>query len=54
MMILSFLISLRMSHSLYLEVRSIPEEGSSRRISLDPAIRAIATDRRLFVPPDRN
>ena len=52
-MIRPFLISLRMSQSLYFEVRSMPEEGSSSRISLDPAISEIATESLRLVPPER-
>lgn len=42
-----------MSHSLYLDVKSIPDDGSSKRMSFDPAMSEIATDSLLFVPPDK-
>jgi hypothetical protein len=53
MIVLSFFISFSISHSLYFDVRSIPEDGSSNKISLDPAINEIATESLLFVPPDK-
>ena len=53
MIILSFFKLLMSSHVSLLEVGSIPEEGSSRRISLVSPARAINNCNFLFYPPDR-
>jgi len=52
-MVLSFLSDLRMSHNCYLEVRSMPLEGSSKSTSLLSAMHAMATESLRLVPPDR-